>query len=113
MQRFFCAQAALTQQRRQRFPFHVFQNQIEAAILQATEVRGLRDVGVIDAPGSNRLALETSDRLELLGHFPMQHLQCHLFLHVHVQRAIHIAHATLPNTLDHLIALGNQPPMQG
>ena len=65
------------------------------AVRQLSEVRGGRDVRVIDVGGRHGLALEARNELGHARKLAVQHLDGELLAHEHVLGGVHLAHPTL------------------
>ena len=90
----------------QALAFHEFEDQVERAIFQLTEVRGRRHVRVLDARGSDGLPFEPRHHLRQVCHLPVEHLDRDGLAHVHVLGAVHRPHAAGTQQAFHAVALG-------
>ena len=93
--RAFERQRAVLQLVAQAAPRDVLEDEEERAVAQAAEVGGRGDVGVLDVPGGDGLALEAREDLGALREVGVEHLERDALAHVHVLREVHRAHAAL------------------
>src|SRR5207302_4938163 len=64
------------------------------------------DIGVRDAAGVGRFAVESGDGIGIVHHRGIHHFDRAAPSHLHVLGEIDLAHATLAELLDHVIAIG-------
>src|ERR1043166_9276784 len=62
---------------------------------------------MIDAARVGGLAIEAADRVGVLHHARMHHLESALAAHLHVLGQVHLAHAAFAELAHHVIAVGD------
>jgi hypothetical protein len=92
----------------QALTVYVLEHQVVRAVVELAEVARGGDVGVLDATGGDRLALEASHDLFFVEELAVEHLQRHRLPHVHVFGAIDGAHPALAEQAEDAIALRDQ-----
>ena len=99
------------QERRQVFPVHVLHGQEGLAVRFANVVHPA-DRGVRDLPRHASLVVEAAEPLGILAQRGGQELEGHRLPEHEVLRAVHLAHATPAQQLDHAIPIQQQGPRE-
>ena len=94
------------QQLRKRLALHELHRQVDEPVLGLPEVVDGADVGVRDAAGVRRLAIEAGHCLRIVHHGRIHHLDGAAAAHLHVLGEVHLAHASLAQLLHYVIAVG-------
>ena len=76
-------------------------------VRRLAEVVDRRDVRMGDPARVRRFAIEAADRVDVLHHAGVHHLQRALAPHLHMLGEIHLAHAAFAELLQNVIALGD------
>ena len=100
----------LLEQFRQRRPIDELHRQIDDPVRRLPEVVDVGDVRMVDATRVRRLAIEATDRVGVLHHRRVHHLEGAPAPHLHVLGEIHLSHTAPAELAQHVVSIGYDRP---